>query len=264
MYWRNTEKDYWDIYPEQRTNYRSAFTPQEIKDFIALEDELSASNDPNWYPANAWRTMTARQYYEACAVVYNLLNFPLREKRKFIDTEVEHERYGEATPKELYYMFADGRDNGLKNVPMDDANELNLWLEQKGQYFEFNGSHHWEIIPDGSTLFSMHLGINHEPERKFLYLSGEMLERSKQTVRAFLALWKKGYPVKLIGGKQMLERFTETDCIELLPHYSKNGFGSTSDDMLDAVTLDDGDKPELVAAKAIWKPNMALELKDIY
>ena len=72
--------------------------------------------------------MTARQFYEACAVVYKRLQLPERVKWRFCDTDEEHERYGGTTAKELYYMFADGRDDGLRNVPMDDAEEFDLWL----------------------------------------------------------------------------------------------------------------------------------------
>ena len=261
-YGRILRKDYWDIYPEEREYYLSAFTQPEIDDFIALEAELKEGLYKKGYPANAWESMTARQYFEACAVVYKTLDLPLRDKWKFFDSDAEHERYGETTPKEMFYMFADGRDNGLRNVPMDDANELNLWLEDKGEYYDFNGSHPWEILPSHSLSHSMHLGISHDPNRKFLFLSGDKLERSRQTIRAYLALRKAGYPVELVNGDQMIARLKETDYIEIMPYYCISGYGSTESDMLDAITLDDGEKPELVAAKAIWNPEKTLELKD--
>lgn len=261
-YGRILRKDYWDIYPEKREEYLSAFTQQEIDDFVAMESESKEDLFKKGYPSNAWEVMTVRQYYEACAVVYKSLDLPLREKWKFIDSDEEHERYGETTPKEMFYMFADGRDNGLKSVPMDDANELNLWLDDKGEYYDFNGSHPWEIIPSYSLSHSMHLGISRDPKRKFLFLSGEKLERSKQTIRAYLALRKAGYPIKLVNGDQMIARLKETDYIEIMPHYCLSGFGSSASDMLDAITLDDGDKPELVASKAIWNPEKTLELKN--
>ena len=60
----------------------------------------------------------------------------------------------------------------------------------------------------------------------------------------------------------MIARLKETDYIEIMPYYCLTGYGSTESDMLDAITLDDGEKPELVAAKAIWNPEKTLELKD--
>ena len=255
-------KDYWDIYPEKRQAYRECFTQQDIDDFIALESELKKSRERDWYPPNAWDSMTARQFYEACAVVYKRLQLPERDKWQFCDTDEEHERYGGTTAKELYYMFADGRDDGLCNVPMDDTEEFDLWLNDKGEYYESNGGHPWEIIPSFSIRFSMHLGVSCHPKKKFLYLSGEMYERSKETLPAYLALRRAGYPVELIDGAQMLARFTETDYIEIVPCYLYPLYGSRRSDILDSTQLANGDKPGLVASAAVWDKITPLELKD--
>lgn len=261
-YGKILRKDYWDIYPEKRQAYRECFTQQDIDDFIALERELKEAQDRDWCPPNAWDSMTARQFYEACAVVYKRLQLPERNKWRFCDTDEEHERYGGTTAKELYYMFADGRDDGLRNVPMDDAEEFDLWLNDKGEYYESNGGHPWEIIPSYSIRFSMHLGVSHHPKKKFLYLSGEMYERSKETLPAYLALRHAGYPVELVDGAQMLARFTETDHIEIVPCYLYPLYGSRSSDILDSTQLANGDKPGLTASAAIWDKITPLELKD--
>ncbi len=261
-YGKILRKDYWDIYPEKRQAYRECFTQQDIDDFIALGRELKEAQDRDWCPPNAWDSMTARQFYEACAVVYKRLQLPERNKWRFCDTDEEHERYGGTTAKELYYMFADGRDDGLRNVPMDDAEEFDLWLNDKGEYYESNGGHPWEIIPSFSIRFSMHLGVSHHPKKKFLYLSGEMYERSKETLPAYLALRHAGYPVELVDGAQMLARFTETDHIEIVPCYLYPHYGSRSSDILDSTQLANGDKPGLTASAAIWDKITPLELKD--
>ena len=60
----------------------------------------------------------------------------------------------------------------------------------------------------------------------------------------------------------MVARLKETDYIEIMPYYCLCVYGSSESDMVDAITLDDGDKPELVASKAIWDPEKTLELKD--
>jgi hypothetical protein len=254
-------KDYWDIDPKKRQAYRECFTQQDIDDFIALEQELKDSRDRAWYPPNAWDSMTARQYYEACAVVYKSLDLPMRDNWEFIDSDEEHERYGGTTAKELYYMYADGRDDGLRNVPLDDADALDQWLNSEGEYYESNGGHPWEIIPSFSIRFSMHLGVSHHPKKKFLYLSGEMYERSKETIPAYLALRRAGYPVELVDGAQMLARFTETDYIEIVPCYLYPLYGSRRSDILDSTQLANGDKPGLVASTAIWDKVTVLEMK---
>lgn len=262
LYGKILRKDYWDIYPEEREAYRGEFTRQELDDFLALSAELNEDHPQGWIPDNAWNSMTARQYYEACGVVYKALGLSSRgEKWKYVDSEDEIQRYGDPTPKEQYYMFADGRDDGLRNVPMDDSEELEKWLNEKGEYYEFNGSHPWEIRPSFSTSFSMHMGIHHQG-KYFLWLSGEKLGRSAETIHAYLALRNAGYPVELIGGKRMLARLTETDYIEILPDYCDSIYGSSAYDMLDAINLKDGEKSEEVCKKAIWKPEKTVELKD--
>ena len=262
LYGKILRKDYWDIYPEEREAYRGEFTQQEIDDFLALSSELNEDHPRGWIPDNAWSSMTARQYYEACGVVYKSLGLSPRGKKwKYIDSEDELKRYGDPTPKEQYYMFADGRDDGLRNVPMDDSEELEKWLNEKGEYYEFNGSHPWEIRPSFSTSFSMHMGIHHQG-KYFLWLSGKKLGRSAETIHAYLALRQAGYPIELIDGKRILARLTETDYIEILPDYCDSIYGSSAYDMLDAINLKDGEKPEKVCEKAIWKPEKTVELKE--
>ena len=215
-YGKILRKDYWDVYSEEREAYRSQFTQQEIDEFLAITSELNEDHSLDWTPDNAWDSMTARQYYEACGVVFKTLGLTSKgEKWRYTDSEEEKQRYGDPTPKEQYYMFADGRDDGLRNVPMDDPKELENWLNEKGDYYEFNGSHPWEIRSSFSISFSMHLGIHQRNGKYFLYISGEAYSRSAETIKAFLALRHAGYPVELVRGKQMANRLTETDYIEI-------------------------------------------------
>ena len=261
-YGKIRRKDYWDIYPEEREAYRGTFTQQEIDDLLALSSELNEDHPWDWIPDNAWSSMTARQYYEACGVVFKALGLTSKvEKWQYADSEDEIGRYEDPTPKEQYYMFADRRDDGLRNVPMDDPEELEKWLDGKGEYYDFNGGHPWEIRPSFSSSFSMYLGI-HYREKYYLWLSGEKLGRSIETLHAYLALRKAGYPVKLMNGTGMLARLTETDYIEILPEFCITLFGGSDSDMLDTVNLSDGDKPERVCEKAVWEPEKTIELKE--
>ena len=257
-------KDYWDIYPERRASYRQEFTQQEIDKFLEYVEEMPQEGDEGWYPPDAWSSITARQYYEACGVVYRALDLPPREIWRFHDSDAEHERYGESTPKELYYTYADGRDDGLVNVPMDDPQEMKLWLNNAGDYYEFNGSHPWEIRGSMSISHSMHLWIreNRSTGQYYFGLSGDTLARSIETIHAYLVLRKAGYPVELIDGRKIAARLTETDYIEILPGYRSSLYGSSSSTMLDAVNLEDGNDPKAVIAKAIWRPERSVELKE--
>lgn len=122
------------------------------------------------------KEMTARYFYEACATIYSALGLH-RENviYQFEEQDTEHKRYGigKQTPKEMYYALADGRDNGLKNVPMDDSVAFEEWYHRKEPYYEFNGSHPWEIIPSMSISHSMHIFPMLTPNKEWYFsLSG--------------------------------------------------------------------------------------------
>ena len=71
-------------------------------------------------------------------------------------------------------------DDGLMHVPMDDAGEFEKWKDQKGDYYEFNGHHPYEIrtsmssrlaetdrigiLPDTVPAFYARYGDSHFPD----------------------------------------------------------------------------------------------------
>lgn len=246
-----SRRDYWNIYPEERADYHSAFSEEQIASFLSCKNELDAE-----VPQHCLPEMTARKFYEACAVCYRAIEMEPRNYFPFKDTEPEHLHYNGTTPKELYYMFADGRDDGLRNVPLDDAAAFADWKNKRGPHYEFNGSHPWEIVPSGSTEYSLHLYVFHSEAGYYFSLSGSAFHRSKDTIRSFLALRDAGFPIKLYEGTRMLARLEETDWIGIVPQGRPTDYVHQimQYDILDAVHLSDGDKPELVAAKAVWQP----------
>lgn len=253
-----SRKDYWNIYPEDRDAYRSAFTPQQIADFLACGDAFyEDSTPPHCLPH-----ITARDFYEACTLCYQAIGLEPKPCCMFADSEKEHQRYGSVTPKELYYMFADGRDDGMSKIPPDDAVAFAEWLEQKGLYYEFNGHHPWEILPSYSTEDSGHLYVGKVSDSYYFSLSGSSKSRSKDTIRCFLALHAAGLPVRLHEGNKMQARLEETDMIGIVPEgrTARYVYSIMEYDFLDAVHLYDGDKPEQVAEKAIWQPELECKL----
>lgn len=201
-----SRRDYWDIYPEERADYRSAFSEEQIAGFLSCKNEFDAE-----VPQHCLPEMTARKFYEACAVCYRAIEMELHNYFPFKDTEQEHLHYNGTTPKELYYMFADDRDDGLRNVPLDDAAAFADWKNKRSSHYEFNGSHPWEIVPSGSTEYSLHLYVFHSEAGYYFSLSGSAFHRSKDTIRSFLALRDAGFPIKLYEGIRMLARLEETD-----------------------------------------------------
>lgn len=252
-----SRRDYWDIYPEERANYRSAFSEGQIASFLSCKNELDVE-----VPQRCLPEMTARKFYEACAVCYQAIGMEPRNYYPFKDTEQEHLHYNGTTPKELYYMLADGRDDGLRNVSLDDAASFADWKNKRGPHYEFNGSHPWEIVPSGSTEYSLHLYVFHSETGYYFSLSGSAFHRSKDAIRSFLALRNAGFPIKLYEGARMLARLEETDWIGIVPQGRPTDYVHQimQYDILDAVHLSDGDKPESVAAKAVWQPEAECRL----
>ena len=253
-----SRKDYWDIYPEDRADYCGAFEEWQIEEFLRCKDELLA----DYIPGNCMRHMTARDFYEACAVCYKAVRVEQRVHFNFKDSKEEHLRYDGTTPKELYYMFADGRDDGLSGVPLDDAAAFAEWRNQKGPYYEFNGHHPWEIIPSGSVEYSMHLQVMKSPNGFYYGLSGSTFHRSKDTIHSYLAMRKVGLPIKIYDGLKMAARFEETDMIGIVPQGRSTSYVDRimQYEITDAVHLSDDENPERVAAKAIWQPETECKL----
>ena len=168
---------------------------------------------------------------------------------KYQETDTERAHYGgiEQTPKELYYALADGRDNGLKNVSMDDPAAFKEWRDRKGPYYEFNGSHPWEIIPSFSISNSMHLTpCENTSGECYFDLSGESPARMPDTIFASNALYEAGIPFEINGLDKIFARIEGKDFIPVVPIYESTFFG-------DCIHLPKGDAEALVAKKTIWE-----------
>ena len=236
-------RDLWDADPKEKKDFFKSYRKRAIKKFYAYfkSDRPEMALLPE---------MTARKYYEACAVVYHALGIH-RETvdYNYKETEAERERYGGATqtPKEMYYSRADGRDNGLKNVPMDDPLAFEEWESEKGPYYDFNGSHPWEIIPSFSTSFSMHLyPWKKENAGYFFALSGESALRAPETIIAAKALYEAGYPVKVYGIDKIIDRIEGNDSISVVPISEWYPFD-------ESIHLPEGITGRAVAEKTDWK-----------
>lgn len=253
-----SRKDYWNIYPEDRASYRGAFKEWQIKDFLRCKDEFAE----DYIPEKCLLHMTARDFYEACAVCYKAVRMEQHVHFPFKDSKKEHLYYNGTTPKELYYMFADGRDDGLFNVPLDDAAAFAEWRNQKGPCYEFNVHHPWEILPSGSVEYSMHLQVMKSSNGFYYGLSGSTYHRSKDTIHSYLAMRKVGLPIKIYDGLKMAARFEETDMIGIVPQGRSTSYVDRimQYEIMDAVHLSDDENPERVAAKAIWQPETECKL----
>ncbi|MBO4868629.1 MAG: hypothetical protein J5585_02830 [Clostridia bacterium] len=236
-------KDLWEVCPKSKKDFFKPYDKREIKKFFRYFSSET--------PGNAMLTeMTTRIYYEACAVIYKALDMQRETPAyNYVETDAERERYGgvHQTPKEQYYALAEGRDDGLKNVPMDDPAAFEAWTRYEGPYYKFNGSHPWEIIPSFSTSFSMHLYPEKSESNGWYFgLAGNSDIRAPETIVAANALYEAGYPVVVYGTDEIIARIEGTDYIPVVPITEYTFFR-------ECINLPEGDTGLAVAKKTIWK-----------
>ena len=234
--------DLWNIYPESKESFFEAYRKRDLEKF---EKYFGAGKiGPKPLP---W--MTARLFYEACAVVYKALGRQ-REVRSYLfkESSEERKRYGDEkqTPKEMYYANADGRDNGLRDVPMDDPAAFEEWSQGKGEYYTFNGSHPWEIIPAFDISLRMHLSARKREMGYFFVLSGDSIPRTPETIIAANALYEAGYPVEIVGLDAIQKRLEGEDFLRVVPSNEMDLLGQT-------IHLPEGRIGISVARKVNWE-----------
>ncbi len=241
QYGRIQRKEYWNIVPQEKAEFLADYPEKEVKQFFLVFDEKRIVGTPI-------KNMTARKYYEACATVYRALGFTEKKPRFFEETEDEKKRYGKEhlTPREFYYAYADGRDNGMRTLPLDDAEAFTLWCNEKGPYYHFNGAHPWEIIPSFTVSLSMHLfPIRNQDGTYYFSLSGDSSLRAPETIIASNALASEDYPIRVCGFDTIKNRLLGQDCLSIQPK---------SDDDLkeDYIHLPDGKTGEAIIRQAEW------------
>jgi len=210
---------YWEFMPETKKAFLANYSKREVRKFLRDFEE-------DFVMGTVLPEMTARTFYEACAVIYKALKKKsVWSGSRFTEEAIEKFHYdpyneGIPTPKEMYYNIADGRDDGLKNVPMDDAQEFQRWRNNKGPYYDFNGSHPWEIITSYSLSLSMHLFPSGSVQEGFYFeLDGSSARRAPETIIAANALLKAGYPVCVCNFNKIKSRIEGTDTLDVVPEY---------------------------------------------
>lgn len=224
---------YWEVYPEEKTKY--ALSEHE-KQVLMLEK-----------PTTTTVPKTAREFYEACAVCYRAVGLD-DGGTLFTDTDEEHRRYGGVTPKELYYRYADGRDDGLQTVDLDSEEEFQRWLKHEPPY-TYAGGHPFEIMFSFTGQHSIHLYLMDG----HLYLTGGAFPANMTACKMYVALIDHGYAVEFANRDSILLRIEEKDVVGIKPWFSYYGVFDDDENVLDMIELDSDSYPKL-KDKIQWKP----------
>ncbi len=186
-------KDLWNIWPEARKDYFKELSVEEISDFIC---KASSQVEDIKEFRERLSEMTANDFYAFCSIGY------IANKYEGCDK----------SPKEQYYLHADGRDEGLRDIDSDDPMAFHIWLNDRTHY----GGHPWEVCRGGnSTHISLY--VNEDERGYYLILAGKSVGRSVETVKFYLALINYGIPVYLNDARLLSERLTEKERIGIVP-----------------------------------------------
>lgn len=183
-----TRKELYDIFPDERKALFQNLSIEEKQAFIACATEAM--------PEQRLPSMTANDFYRFCSYGY--------EANKYKGTD--------RTPMEQYFLHADGRDDELREIDPDSPEAFHKWLTER----KYRGGHPWEVCRGGnSTHISLY--VSNDEDGYYLTLAGSSVCRTIETVKFYLALQRKGLPVRLREAATLVERLKENEKIGIVP-----------------------------------------------
>ena len=230
-------KDLHDLCPDLRNYFKEELNEQQISDFVRLIEQQPDDIEE----IDAIPHFTAGEFYKLCSLGYKANNYKGCDK----------------TPKEQYYLHADGRDENLGDIDPDSEEEFIAWLHDNTRF----GGHPWEVCRGGnSTHISLYVYHNENGFR--LSLDGKSFNRCVETIKFYLALKEYGTPVYLHYGQKLKERILETELVGIVPEtvfprYCESMFPEMN--IIDFMHLPDENR-EQIANKCIWLTEKEIEL----
>ena len=93
---------------------------------------------------------------------------------------MSYKTYG-MTPKELYFRYADGRDEELSSIDLDSETAFREWLKFGGRGY----GHPWEVSRGGNSTH-IDFQVDVDSDGYYFFLAGA--NRSNETLKFYLAL----------------------------------------------------------------------------
>ena len=233
-----TQKNLWDIYPDSKKEFFEGLSDKDIDDFIAA---VTKQEEKPEKITDRLHSITVNDFYGYCSIGYSAMGYDI----------------GSMTPKEQYFRFADGRDGGLSEINENSSEEFVKWLNGS----EWHGSHPWEVCRGGnSTHISLYVYCDNCGF--YLGLAGSSYSRSTETIKFYLALFRRGIPVVIYDGKKLTERVMGTEKIGVVPQgitpkYCHSYF--PGEDIISFINLP-YDNTEKVAQKCVWQDIREIKL----
>jgi hypothetical protein len=162
------------------------------------------------------KKMTAGIFFDYCKIAY--LANPKSFSKDFNP---------KLSGKDLYLRWADGRDGGLRDLPLHSEKAFENWYNGSGR----QGCHPWEIYRGGnSTHIDLAVartdsyGLKNSKDWK-VYLSAFASSRLAETCKIALALNKAKLPFELYDRKSYLLRLMGQDWVGVLPEKDSLAYG---------------------------------------
>lgn len=232
-------KDLHDMCPDLRTYFHSNLNQEEIDTFVGyIENQPSDMCD-----IECLQHLTAGEFYNLCSLGYRANDY----------------EGCDLSPKEQYYLHADGRDEDLASLPLDSEEAFISWLHDKKRI----GGHPWEVCRGGNSTH-ISLFVSHNESGFRLSLEGKAITRCIETIKFYLALRKYGVPVYLHYGEQLKERVLEKELVgfvpfTVFPRYCESRFPRLN--VIDFMHIPWEDRIA-IAEKVIWLPEPKITLAD--
>ncbi len=186
-------RDFWNVWPEARKDFFKDISEEDVAEFIRL---ASAQVTDSQEFKGRLSSMTVNDFFRFCAMGYAVNNYSGCEM----------------TPREQYYLHADGRDEELGEVDPDSPKAFLAWLTDRSHF----GGHPWEVCRGGnSTHISLY--VRRDEQGYYLNLAGDAWNRTIETVKFYLALQRAGIPVYLSQAQSLADRLAETEKIGIVP-----------------------------------------------
>lgn len=185
-------KDWWSIFPENRKEFFSGFSQKDADSFVKYMGKIGRQDTV----VPPLKEMSANDYFRMCAIGY----------------AANHYSGGDRTPREQYYLHADGRDDGLSEIDPDSPFAFFSWFTNPDR----RGGQPWEIVRGGN---STHISLypQYEENGFTFLLAGSSVGRTIETVKFYLALRKAGLPVCIEDGSILADRLTGNEKIGIVP-----------------------------------------------
>jgi hypothetical protein len=195
------------------------FMNQLIPDHMAFHKEFSASEMKQimdflhcHQKDTAVEAPTAGLYFEYCRIAY-LAN---RENKSSFYEKLDTKMTGQ----EMYKRWADGRDGGLSELPLDSSEAFQAWYNDKTRM----GDHPWEIYRGGNSTH-IDLAVVNEYNSWKIKLIAFSSTRLVEACRIALALHKAKLPFELVHAESYRKRLCAEDNIGVLPEDDSIAYG---------------------------------------